>query len=132
VTPRGETDLSVLLQNVRPTLDGRPFVFCCVTPAEAAALWDRAVGMVREAEGVTLVLSQPDAAAAGLRYAGVWARVTLAVHSDLGAVGFLAAVAARLAAAGISVNPFAGVYHDHLFVPFDAADRALAALAHPG
>jgi hypothetical protein len=128
---RGETDLAVLLRTMRPTCDGRPYVFCCVPPGDAAALLDRAVGMVREAEGVTLVLPQADADAAGLAYSGVWARVTLSVHSDLTAVGFLAAVAAKLAAAGIGVNPLAGVYHDHLFVPFEKAAAALAALADP-
>jgi hypothetical protein len=125
---RGETDLTVLLRTMRPSCDGRPYVFCCVPPDVAAGLLDRAVGMVREAEGVTLVLPQSDAGAAGLAYAGTWARVTLAVHSDLTAVGFLAAVAAKLAAAGISVNPLAGVYHDHLFVPFDKAAAAVEVL----
>jgi hypothetical protein len=128
----GETDLTVLLRTMRPICDGRPYVFCSVLPAAAAGLLDRTVGMVRESEGVTLILPQPDADAAGLPYTGTWARVTLAVHSDLSAVGFLAAVAAKLAAAGISVNPLAGVYHDHLFVPSEKAAAALAALADTG
>ena len=45
--------------------------------------------------------------------------ITLEVHSALDAVGFLAAVTARLAAEGIGVNPVAGFHHDHLFVPAD-------------
>ena len=125
---RGETDLAVLLRTMRPTVDGRPYVFCCVPPDAATPLLAHAVGMVREAEGVTLVLRRPDADAAGLTYSGVWARVTLAVHSDLAAVGFLAAATAKLAAAGIAVNPLAGVYHDHLFVPFDQSAAAVDAL----
>ena len=51
--------------------------------------------------------------------------ITLTVHSSLEAVGFLAAITARLAAAGISVNAVSGFYHDHLFVPEHKADEAL-------
>jgi hypothetical protein len=39
-----------------------------------------------------------------------------------------AAVGARLAAADISCNVVAGLSHDHLFVPWDHRDRALAEL----
>jgi len=46
----------------------------------------------------------------------------------LEAVGFLAAITARLAEAGISVNPVSAFYHDHLFVPHNRADEALARL----
>jgi hypothetical protein len=50
----------------------------------------------------------------------------LTVHSSLEAVGFLAAITARLAETGISVNVVSAFYHDHLFVPHDRADEALA------
>ena len=50
------------------------------------------------------------------------------MHSSLEAVGLLAEVARRLAAHGISVNVVSGYYHDHLFVPVDRAEEALAAL----
>jgi hypothetical protein len=42
--------------------------------------------------------------------------------------GFLAAITARLAETGISVNVVSAFYHDHLFVPHDRADEALARL----
>ena len=54
--------------------------------------------------------------------------ITLTVHSALDAVGFLAAVTARLAAAGIGANPVSAFFHDHLFVPAARADEALALL----
>jgi uncharacterized protein len=47
----------------------------------------------------------------------------------LTAVGFLAAISAAFADAGISLNPVAGYYHDHLFVPWDERERVLAVLA---
>jgi hypothetical protein len=43
-------------------------------------------------------------------------------------VGFLAAITARLAEAGISVNAVSAFHHDHLFVPADRGDEAMAAL----
>jgi uncharacterized protein len=52
----------------------------------------------------------------------------LTVHSSLNAVGFLAAVTTQLAEAGISLNAVSAFYHDHLFVPHDRADEALALL----
>jgi hypothetical protein len=54
--------------------------------------------------------------------------ITLEVHSSLEAVGFLAAIATRLAAAGIGVNPVAGYFHDHLFVPEARAEEAMRLL----
>jgi len=50
------------------------------------------------------------------------------VASDLNDVGLTAAVAAALADAGIACNVVAAVHHDHLFVPVEAADAALATL----
>ncbi|TIW02257.1 MAG: ACT domain-containing protein, partial [Mesorhizobium sp.] len=50
------------------------------------------------------------------------------VHSSLEAVGFLAAITTRLAAAGMGVNPVSAFYHDHMFVPAERAEEALAIL----
>ena len=54
--------------------------------------------------------------------------ITLAVHSSLEAIGFLAAITAQLADAGISVNAVSAFYHDHLFVPEHRASEALQLL----
>jgi hypothetical protein len=51
----------------------------------------------------------------------------LGVDSDLAAVGFLAAVTARLAA-GIGANVVSAYRHDHVFVPAGRGGEALAAL----
>ena len=55
-------------------------------------------------------------------------RITLEIHSALEAVGFLAAITTRLAASGMGVNPVSAFYHDHLFVPVDRAEEAVALL----
>jgi hypothetical protein len=75
-----------------------------------------------------LVVLREDAEATGLRCAFPSRLITLTVHSALDAVGFLAAITARLAAAGISVNAVSAFHHDHLFVPAERADEAMAIL----
>ena len=55
--------------------------------------------------------------------------ITLSVHSSLDAVGFLAAVTAKLATAGMGVKPASAFYHDHLFVPAGPAEGAMRLLA---
>jgi hypothetical protein len=43
-------------------------------------------------------------------------------------VGLTAAFAHALGQAGISCNVVAGAYHDHIFVPYEQAERAMEAL----
>ena len=124
----GETDLKRLLEDPRPTLDPREFVFCCSQTASPDWSSLDPWAVIREAEGTTLLLEPAAARSAGFPDTPRFRRITLNVHSSLEAVGFLAAMASRLAEAGISVNPIAGFYHDHLFVPADRAEQALALL----
>jgi hypothetical protein len=82
----------------------------------------------REEEGLTLIMPRHEAEAAGLAGAFPCRMITLNVHSSLQAVGFLATVAARLAAAGISANAVSALHHDHLFVPVERAEEAVRIL----
>ena len=77
-----------------------------------------------EAEGLSLIITKAQAAAHDLSYEYESKMITLNIHSSLEAVGFMAHISALLADAGISVNPVAGFYHDHLFVPVAKADEA--------
>jgi len=123
------TNLQALLRDMSPSLQAEPYAFCTTTSARSLAIWPVAVGLFRESEGVTIILPTADADAAGLAYDGAWACITLTIHSSLSAVGFLAAISARLAEAGLSLNPVAGYYHDHLFVPWERRQDALTVLA---
>jgi hypothetical protein len=109
------SDLAGMLAGMAPVLDARAWRFVLVEgapPADAFAL-------IREDEGTTAIL--PDKS-------GDFARITLMVHSALDGVGLTAAVATALAAAGIACNVVAGFHHDHLFVPWDRREEALAIL----
>lgn len=78
---------------------------------------------IREDEGATLVVEAKEG-----QPGPHFACITLQVHSDLEGVGLTAAVSTALADAGIACNVIAGFHHDHLFVPWDRRDKALATL----
>ena len=120
-------DLDALLAGMRPELQSGRFAF--VALADGVVL-DAAhvVASVREPEGVSVVVPEQVALDLGLPIAFTAAWITLAVHSDLSAVGFTAAFSRALADAGISCNVVAGVHHDHLFVPGGQAQAAMEAL----
>ncbi len=69
-----------------------------------------------------------DAKAADLNYQYPSRMITLNAYSALDAVGFLAAITARLAGAGISANAVSAYHHDHLFVPVARAEEAILLL----
>ena len=106
-----------MLAGMAPALDPRAWFFVVVegeVPADAFAV-------IREEEGTTAIV-------AGERAGAPFARITLMVHSALEGVGLTAAVAGALAEAGIACNVVAGYHHDHLFVPWDRREEALAIL----
>jgi hypothetical protein len=82
----------------------------------------------REGEGTTLILPLEAAEGAGIACVFPCRMITLRVHSSLEAVGFMARITARLAGAQIGVNPVSAFFHDHLFVPEDRAEEAIALL----
>ena len=125
----GETNLDTLLRSMEPVLQDGVYVFHSsqISFAEAAEL--DPVLIFKEEEGTALILRQEFADEAGLDYTYPARMITLNVHSSLDAVGLLAAITAKLAAGGISVNPVSAHFHDHLFVPEDKAGQTMALLA---
>jgi len=124
----GETDLKKLLATMTPELLAGTYVFVTLAPGVAQPEGLEPVMVFREREGVTLILHEDAARKAGLTASFRSRMVTLNIHSSLEAVGFLAAITTRLAAAGMGVNPVSAFYHDHLFVPAERAEEALELL----
>ncbi|CCV04358.1 conserved hypothetical protein [Mesorhizobium metallidurans STM 2683] len=124
----GETDLKKLLATMTPQLLAGIHVFVTLPPGEPVPGRLDPVMLFREHEGTTLIVLEDQARAAGLDGVFPSRMITLNIHSSLEDVGFLAAVTTRLAAAGMGVNPVSAFYHDHLFVPADRAEEALAML----
>lgn len=111
---------------MRPRLAPDIFVFATVTAGIPAGI--DPLMTFKESEGLTLIVREDAAHSAGLASTFRCRLVTLDIHSSLAAVGFMAAITTRLAADGISVNPVSAYFHDHLFVPAERADEAVALL----
>jgi len=121
------SDLAVLLRSIEPELHDGIFVYAQV-PADRDLGALAPIVVVREREGVTVVVPEHEAERADLPVVFRAAWITLTVCSDLQAIGLTAAVATALGNAGIACNVVAGAYHDHLFVPAARADDAMSAL----
>lgn len=120
----GLRDLTELLRALEPVR--RPGEFVVVSTTNETTL--PALATVEEDEGTTLVLERHEADAFRLGHTGTFAWITLTVHSSLEAVGLTAAVSKALADRAIPCNVLAGFHHDHLLVPSDRAEEAIAAL----
>ena len=124
----GETDLKALIRSMRPALDSATYMFVTSLPTDAIPPSITPRLTFREAEGLTLIVERQEAERAGLAGTFPCRMITLSIHSSLEAVGFLAVVTGRLAAAGLSANAVSAFYHDHLFVPVERAAEALGIL----
>ena len=125
---RGIRDFSELLRRMDPTVRQGDFVFVSMQRATRGLAGLQPLLIFHEEEGVSLILEKGLADRAGLEYEGVWACITLNVHSDLEAVGLIAAVATALAREQIPCNTVSAFYHDHIFVPKAQSERSLRIL----
>ena len=118
-----------MIAGMEPVLDAADYVFC--TSRDSAVLEaarSSALSSFAEQEGLSLVLPVEAARSLGLHYDGVMRRIVLTVYSALDGVGLTAAVAGKLAEAGIACNMVAAFHHDHVFVPAAEAERAMGLL----
>lgn len=121
----GTTDLGQLLRTLEPVRRDGEFVYATVVEVPAGLPVE---AMVREPEGLTVVVRRDAADIHGIRYDYVAAWITLTVHSSLEAVGLTAAFATALGREGISCNVLAGHHHDHILVATADAERAMVVL----
>jgi hypothetical protein len=121
------SNLQQLIASMQPVFNEGAYVYASVPHGTDVSGWE-VVATVREHEGLTVVVPQEVAQRLGLEVLFRAAWITLNVHSDLQAVGLTAAFAAELGRANISCNVVAGAFHDHIFVPRELRDAAMAAL----
>lgn len=121
------TELSQLLNNIRPKLNKGIYVFCQVKDASGIPRED-VVCEIKEEEGTTLILRQALADAFELEYDFLASWITLTVQSSLDAVGLTATFSKALADHDISCNVIAGYHHDHVFVNYEMQSRAMEIL----
>lgn len=124
----GSKNLSYLLGSMKPELHDEVFVFVTLPERNIP---DAVTPMMQfsEEEGTTIIAPLKQVEEARLDYEFPCRMVTLNIHSALDAVGFLAVVSTRLATLNIGVNPVSGFYHDHLFIPAEAAADVMSELA---
>ena len=120
----GETDLSILLKNMKPIHNEGEYVFCCM-PHESTIDLQAIHLFFKEKEGITVIFEKTYADTHGFSYPSVCAWLTLLIHSSLEAVGLTAAFSNALAEDNIPCNVVAGYYHDHLFVPLEKVEKAI-------
>lgn len=122
----GETDLDAMLATL--AVRRRPGVFTYVAvEVPTPGLLASAHAVVREGPLTSIVLPV-DAAEQGQLVTVRLAWLTLTVQSSLEAVGLTAAISERLARENIACNMLAGYHHDHVLVPVERVDDAIAAL----
>ncbi|WP_282168467.1 ACT domain-containing protein [Ruegeria atlantica] len=115
-------ETTAMIAGMRPELQDAEFAFV-VWPHDKA--WpDGTRASCMEAEGLSLIVPI-DAAPAG---AISMKCITLRVHSSLEGVGLTAAVSDALAQSRIPANMVAGYHHDHVYVPSNLAEKAVAVL----
>ena len=124
----GYKELSYLLKNMEPTHVPGAYIFATVSEETVETLGSAPRLVFREEEAITVIVTKEIAETHSLSFDSVWALITLTVHSDLEAVGFLAKITSILAEAGITANTVSAYYHDHLFVPELRVEDALSLL----
>jgi len=125
----GETDLQRLLAGMRPAMSETAFAFATAGSLQDVPASVGIIGSFEEDEGVTVIAPRDQLARTDLTQSGPFAKISLAVHSSLAAVGLTATIASSLAHRGISANFVAGYFHDHVFVPWEERHAALEILS---
>jgi uncharacterized protein len=121
------SNLTELLASMTPVLNDGVYVFSTVAHDTDLSGVD-VVAMIREREGISVILAEEDAYKLDLEVVFRAAWISLTVHSDLEAVGLTAAFARALGDFNVSCNVIAGLYHDHIFVPVAQAQLAMQVL----
>ena len=123
----GETNLKTLLKSLNPIMHDGNYVFCTLENFSFIDPKDVIMSFC-EVEGTSIIVRKELADRFSLKYNFTAAWITLMVYSSLDAVGLTAAFTTALADEGISCNVVAGYFHDHLFVNFTDAEKAMEIL----
>lgn len=86
--------------------------------------------VIREAEGVTLVVPAIEATQYGFGGQPLFTLITMGAVTSLTSVGVTATVAQTIASRNIACNVVAGYYHDHLLVPKEDSVEVVGILRH--
>jgi len=118
-----------------PELAGGEYYFSSIPESQLpgiARYLAHVKGVFREEEGVTIIFSKEILPRvqqlAEKKIQGPFALITFRQETSLLDVGMAAGFSSALARAKIPANVFAGYHHDHVLVPYEKREAALAAL----
>lgn len=117
-------DLDESLAALDAHAEGR-YVFASVDAVPAGL---EPFAVIREAEGLTVVVTEVEALQYGLNGDLVFTRITPRTSTSLTAVGITAMISQTIASRGIPCNVIAGFNHDHFFVPAKREKEVLGLL----
>jgi hypothetical protein len=122
-------ETAAMISGMSPRLDPDTYLFC--TSGNAAIIEHGkklALSWFDETEGTSFIIRQAHAQTVEMEVSTAMSRIELQVFSSLDGIGLTAAVASALAAHSIACNMVAAFHHDHVFVPADRAEEAMAIL----
>ena len=118
------------MSDLQPDLLIDNYVFCTFPQKKYGDLEHLSpIGFFQENEGITLVITEEMAKLHNLCFDGIFKCISLKLISSLSSVGLTNKIAGLLADKHISVNIYAGYYHDHIFVPEEKALEAFKLLS---
>ena len=118
------------MSDLQPNLLIDNYVFCTFSQKKYGDLeYLSPIGSFQENEGITLVITEKMAKTHNLSFDGIFKCISLKLVSKLSSVGLTKKITILLADKNISVNIYAGYYHDHIFVPLERADEAFKLLS---
>lgn len=123
----GNSNLREVLSNMQVSCDNVEYGFATTSSTDNISVAE-VLGTFQESEGLTILASKKYLEGKGLNYEGPFAKLTVEVHTSLELVGLTAVLATKLAENGISANVYAAFYHDHIFVQYNARNKAITAL----
>jgi hypothetical protein len=122
-----QTELSEVLKTLNVSCDDVSYGFVSVENTQFK-FEEGMIGTFQEKEGVTIIATNEYLAKNGLKPEALFAKLTVEIETSLQLVGLTAILATKLAENNISSNVIAGYFHDHIFVQYDARQKALEVL----
>lgn len=121
-------DLKGLIRSMQPMLMPETYAYVTVPAGRPIPPNLHPLSTFQEPEGWSLLLTEQEAVSSALPLA-FWCRgISLRIQPSLFVVGLLAAIADRLARAGISINIISAYHRDYIFVSTARASEALGLL----
>ncbi|WP_025770611.1 ACT domain-containing protein [Thioalkalivibrio sp. HK1] len=121
-------DLDSMIAHLSVSVRTGKYTVVSLDAGTAPSIGDGVEAVVHERQGDTVVATTQRAEREGWIGDFIASWLTIDVHSALDSVGLTAAISTALAEENIPCNVLAAFYHDHLLIPAQCEERAVAIL----